>query len=65
MTTSVSLIKFFPYLQALYEQLVAYLSEHGINEHFADDALEFYKTFEHTCYCNSFLEELKQFLSKQ
>ncbi len=49
------------HLQELYDGLLDFLNERGINEEFPKEVLEFHRVFEHHCYVNDFLGGIKDF----
>lgn len=46
--------------EELYESLMDYLKDYGINERFASDILKFYKIFQQACYVEKFLKGLER-----
>lgn len=49
-------------MQDLYDSLVGYLQERGIDQRFAVEVVQFYRVHEHRCYVEHGLKALRNFL---
>ena len=52
-------------VQDLYDSLVGYLQERGIDQRFAVEVVQFYRVHEHRCYVEHSLKALRNFLKDQ
>lgn len=52
-------------MKDLYESLMSYLQEKGIDQRFAIDVIQFYRVHEHRCYVEHSLKALRNFLTDQ